>query len=105
MEDMNKMKKITRNLVESTNIGDSSSVQDTEKCVANVRLENDQGYFNTYAHFGIHHEMLSVFILFYYYYYYLLSVYNIIFHRIVFVLRVTEMQYWVTVHSFRASKY
>ncbi|GLV37199.1 Arginine methyltransferase 3 [Carabus blaptoides fortunei] len=59
MEDINKMKKITRNLVESTNIGDSSSIKDTEKCVANVRLENDQGYFNTYAHFGIHHEMLS----------------------------------------------
>lgn len=64
MEDMEKMRKITRNLVEN-----SGSICDEktknyidDKCVASVRLDHDQGYFNTYSHFGIHHEMLSVFI-------------------------------------------
>lgn len=28
--------------------------------VAAIRLQDDEEYFNTYAHFGIHHEMLSV---------------------------------------------
>ncbi|KAJ9581980.1 hypothetical protein L9F63_003670 [Diploptera punctata] len=27
--------------------------------VKDVRLEDDEGYFNTYSHFSIHHEMLS----------------------------------------------
>lgn len=55
MKDMEKMRRITRSLVEN------SSTSDSEKCVASVKLENDQGYFNTYSHFGIHHEMLSVY--------------------------------------------
>lgn len=25
-----------------------------------IRLEDDEAYFSSYAHFGIHHEMLSV---------------------------------------------
>lgn len=29
-------------------------------CVSSVPLDQDEGYFNTYAHYGIHHEMLSV---------------------------------------------
>ncbi|KAI8428265.1 hypothetical protein MSG28_002482 [Choristoneura fumiferana] len=28
-------------------------------CVSKVPLEEDEGYFNTYAHFGIHYDMLS----------------------------------------------
>lgn len=28
-------------------------------CVSTVAVEDDQGYFNTYSHFGIHHDMLS----------------------------------------------
>lgn len=30
------------------------------KCVSSVSLKADEGYFDSYAHFGIHHEMLSV---------------------------------------------
>ncbi|KAM7359700.1 arginine methyltransferase 3 [Cochliomyia hominivorax] len=29
------------------------------KCVSSVSLKADEGYFDSYAHFGIHHEMLS----------------------------------------------
>ena len=29
-------------------------------CVANVSLKVDEGYFSSYSHVGIHHEMLSV---------------------------------------------
>lgn len=29
-------------------------------CVSSVSLKADEGYFDSYAHFGIHHEMLSV---------------------------------------------
>lgn len=28
-------------------------------CVANVPLQQDDGYFQTYSHYGIHHDMLS----------------------------------------------
>lgn len=31
-----------------------------EHTVADRRPEEDEGYFNSYAHFDIHHEMLSV---------------------------------------------
>uniref|UniRef100_A0A182N4R1 type I protein arginine methyltransferase n=1 Tax=Anopheles dirus TaxID=7168 RepID=A0A182N4R1_9DIPT len=30
-----------------------------EHCVSSVSLDDDQSYFNTYSHFGIHHDMLS----------------------------------------------
>lgn len=56
MKTIEKMRKITYSLVEN-----SATLADSEKCVASVHLENDQGYFNTYSHFGIHHEMLSVY--------------------------------------------
>lgn len=52
---MEKMKRITKNLIDNSKAGDAP-----ENCVASIRLENDQGYFSTYSHFGIHHEMLSV---------------------------------------------
>lgn len=28
--------------------------------VQGIKLEDDEAYFSSYAHFGIHHEMLSV---------------------------------------------
>jgi hypothetical protein len=28
--------------------------------VRSIKLEDDEAYFSSYAHFGIHHEMLSV---------------------------------------------
>uniref|UniRef100_A0A182T1P2 type I protein arginine methyltransferase n=1 Tax=Anopheles maculatus TaxID=74869 RepID=A0A182T1P2_9DIPT len=30
-----------------------------EHCVSSVSVDDDQSYFNTYSHFGIHHDMLS----------------------------------------------
>lgn len=36
----------------------NTSVVDA-KCVANVPLKHDEGYFQTYSHYGIHHDMLS----------------------------------------------
>lgn len=56
LSDMEKMKKITKNLIDNTKSGDTI----TPNCVSSIGLENDQGYFNSYSHFGIHHEMLSV---------------------------------------------
>lgn len=32
----------------------------TMRTVGDIRPEEDEGYFNSYAHFDIHHEMLSV---------------------------------------------
>lgn len=29
-------------------------------CVGSVPLQQDEGYFQTYSHYGIHHDMLSV---------------------------------------------
>lgn len=34
----------------------------SERCVKNKSLDCDEGYFNTYSHFAIHHEMLTVII-------------------------------------------
>ena len=34
--------------------------KEKERCVKNVGSNSDQGYFNTYSHFAIHHEMLTV---------------------------------------------
>lgn len=31
-----------------------------ERCVKSIGTNSDQGYFNTYSHFAIHHEMLTV---------------------------------------------
>ncbi|XP_038222325.1 protein arginine N-methyltransferase 1 [Zerene cesonia] len=57
-EDMNKMQQSMKTLVESgplSKIGDEGVVD----CVSKVPLESDEGYFSSYAHFGIHYEMLS----------------------------------------------
>lgn len=35
-----------------------------KRCVKNKSLDCDEGYFNTYSHFAIHHEMLTVIFLF-----------------------------------------
>ncbi|XP_075992702.1 arginine methyltransferase 3 [Anticarsia gemmatalis] len=59
-EDINKMQQSMKTIVEggsssSSNAGPSVIVN----CVSSVPLESDEGYFSTYAHFGIHHDMLS----------------------------------------------
>nr|XP_026488776.1 protein arginine N-methyltransferase 3 [Vanessa tameamea] len=58
-EDMVKMKESMKSLVDggsANNLGDSTVIVD---CVSKVPLESDEGYFNSYAHFGIHYDMLS----------------------------------------------
>jgi len=55
---MEKMRHMAQELVAGGGgEGDSSS---PAHCVMNIKLEDDEGYFNTYSHFSIHHEMLSV---------------------------------------------
>ncbi|CAK1544238.1 unnamed protein product [Leptosia nina] len=57
-EDVNKMQLSMKSLVDNgpLNSDESTSVVD---CVSKVPLECDEGYFSSYAHFGIHFEMLS----------------------------------------------
>lgn len=59
-EDMNIMRESMNNLVEG---GQSNlSIENNDEvvnCVSKVPLESDEGYFSTYAHFGIHYDMLS----------------------------------------------
>lgn len=57
--DMETMRKGFQKLLEKD---DKKSDGGKEKiaCVASVSLKADEGYFDSYAHFGIHHEMLSV---------------------------------------------
>ncbi|XP_073825670.1 arginine methyltransferase 3 [Musca autumnalis] len=38
---------------------DNSSRDPSERCVSSVSVKADESYFDSYAHFGIHHEMLS----------------------------------------------
>lgn len=40
-------------------LGESDEKEEMAKTVGEKRLEEDEGYFNSYAHFDIHHEMLS----------------------------------------------
>lgn len=59
-EDINTMQESMKTLVDGgnsiKNIGESNIIVN---CVSKVPLEDDEGYFNTYAHFGIHYDMLS----------------------------------------------
>ncbi|XP_072937106.1 protein arginine N-methyltransferase 3 [Epargyreus clarus] len=59
-EDMATMQQSMKSLVEGggTNINGASSSMSVN-CVSDVPLESDEGYFSTYAHFGIHYDMLS----------------------------------------------
>ncbi|KAK5643429.1 hypothetical protein RI129_007274 [Pyrocoelia pectoralis] len=54
MQDMAKMREVTKTIVES---GDSKILIPTN--VASIPAGYDNEYFNTYSHYGIHHEMLS----------------------------------------------
>ncbi|KAI4463914.1 protein arginine n-methyltransferase [Holotrichia oblita] len=55
MQDISKMKQVTRTIVEA---GDSMETS-MNACVASVPVGYDSEYFNSYSHFGIHHEMLN----------------------------------------------
>lgn len=56
-EDMKKMREGMKRILEK-----ESDIKEkpTVHCVSNSSLRADEGYFSSYAHFGIHHEMLSV---------------------------------------------
>ncbi|XP_017779252.1 PREDICTED: protein arginine N-methyltransferase 1 [Nicrophorus vespilloides] len=53
-DDIDTMKTVTRNIVEA---GDSEIVLPSS--VGDVPVSLDSEYFNSYSHYGIHHEMLS----------------------------------------------
>ena len=57
-EDMKRMRALTQELVEGGN--SSSFDKPVDRKVACLSLSEDQSYFDSYAHFGIHLEMLSV---------------------------------------------
>ena len=38
----------------------STSDENAPRCVKSIRAHDDEGYFSTYSHFAIHHEMLTV---------------------------------------------
>ncbi|KAK4886794.1 hypothetical protein RN001_003065 [Aquatica leii] len=54
MQDMAKMREVTKSIVES---GDSKNLIPIN--VASIPVGYDNEYFNSYSHYGIHHEMLS----------------------------------------------
>ncbi|XP_047515236.1 protein arginine N-methyltransferase 3 [Pieris napi] len=58
-EDMSKMKESMKSLVNSGPLGKSDESSLIIDCVSKVPLESDEGYFSSYAHFGIHYDMLS----------------------------------------------
>lgn len=55
---MEKMRVVTQELVAGE--GSEEDLSLLSQCVKAVKLEGDEGYFSTYSHFSIHHEMLSV---------------------------------------------
>ncbi|VVD05329.1 unnamed protein product [Leptidea sinapis] len=57
-EDMNKMKSSIQTIVQSGTTS-SNSEPVVVDCVSKLPIEHDAGYFSSYAHFGIHYEMLS----------------------------------------------
>ena len=63
LSDMDHMKAVTKNLLlHHKELGktDSNDQESVVKSVSESRTENDDsGYAGSYAHFGIHHEMLS----------------------------------------------
>ncbi|XP_068621165.1 uncharacterized protein [Battus philenor] len=58
-EDMCKMQSSMKTIVEGSNNIVDNEPATIVNCVSKVPLECDEGYFSSYAHFGIHYEMLS----------------------------------------------
>lgn len=56
MKDMQKMREVTRTIVES---GDTA-MKKVPHNVTTLPVGCDGEYFNSYSHFGIHHDMLNV---------------------------------------------
>lgn len=55
------MKKAFHNLIEKEEKEQEKSkfIDNDVACVGNLSLKDDEGYFNSYAHYGIHHDMLT----------------------------------------------
>lgn len=58
-EDIKRMRTLTQELVEGTNSHNTCD-KPVDRKVACLTLSEDQSYFDSYAHFSIHLEMLSV---------------------------------------------
>ncbi|KAM3964708.1 arginine methyltransferase 3 [Aphomia sociella] len=59
-DDISKMQESMKTLIDGGNMNTNGNDKEVIiNCVSNVPLEDDEGYFNTYAHFGIHYDMLS----------------------------------------------
>lgn len=56
LRDIEKMKHVTRIIVET---GDSSMQKSVPRNISSLPLSCDNDYFNSYAHFSIHHSMLN----------------------------------------------
>ncbi|CAB3386093.1 Hypothetical predicted protein [Cloeon dipterum] len=57
--DISRMRSLSRALLEA-GVSDKSTMEaDLDTVVKGIKLEDDEAYFSSYAHFGIHHEMLS----------------------------------------------
>lgn len=61
MKDIKKMKEVTKTIVEG---GDTSIKNSLPSNVSHLPVGCDGDYFNSYSHFGIHHDMLNVSYLF-----------------------------------------
>ena len=62
LSDMDHMKVVTRNILLDNSSSTDASIANKEghiKSVSSRKTEEDSGYAGSYAHFGIHHEMLS----------------------------------------------
>ena len=58
MESLKKMRRLAQELVVSEEYEGDTSL--SAQCIKAMKLKDDEGYFDTYSHFSIHHEMLSV---------------------------------------------
>jgi hypothetical protein len=63
--DVARMRSLSRALLEAGTSDKTTVEADLDTVVQGIRLEDDEAYFSSYAHFGIHHEMLSVRIIVY----------------------------------------
>jgi hypothetical protein len=58
MESLKKMRHLAQELVVGEECEGDTSLP--VQCVKTMKMKDDEAYFDTYSHFSIHHEMLSV---------------------------------------------
>ena len=58
MESLKKMRRLAQELVVGEECEGNTSLP--VQCVKAMKMKDDEAYFDTYSHFSIHHEMLSV---------------------------------------------